>query len=103
MDDRDQPLDDILGQTAWIRGLARWLVTDVRLDGMTTSPAAMLPLTIARVASRFAKTRNRGFVIGLTARAYSAPLLLSLSERSHGGALASRTRADEAACYLALG
>src|SRR5438067_5803769 len=28
MDDRDQTLDDILGQTAWIRGLARRLVTD---------------------------------------------------------------------------
>ncbi|MCU1277792.1 MAG: hypothetical protein JWM53_1338, partial [bacterium] len=28
MDDRDPTLDDILGQTAWIRGLARRLVTD---------------------------------------------------------------------------
>lgn len=28
MNDRDQTLDDVLGQTAWIRGLARRLVTD---------------------------------------------------------------------------
>lgn len=28
MDDRDQTIEDVLGQTAWIRGLARRLVTD---------------------------------------------------------------------------